>query len=54
LSWAASIGVGAPVSGSVPDCVFGKAMTSRMLSSRARMADSLSMPNAKPACGGAP
>ena len=45
---------GAPVSGSTPDWVFGKAMTSRMLSSPARMATRRSMPKAKPAWGGAP
>ena len=39
---------GAPVSGSAPDCVFGKAMTSRMFSSPASSATSRSTPNAKP------
>ena len=38
MSCAGSIGVGAPVSGSAPDCVFGKAITSRMFSSPARIA----------------
>jgi hypothetical protein len=50
----ASTGPGASVSGSAPDCVFGKAMTSRMLSSPARMATRRSMPTAKPPWGGAP
>ena len=45
---------GAPVIRSVPDCVFGKAITSLMLSSPRKIATSRSMPNAKPACGGAP
>ena len=45
---------GEPVIGSVPDCVFGKAITSRMFSSPARMATSRSMPKANPPCGGAP
>ena len=39
---------------SVPDCVFGKAITSRMFSSPARIATRRSMPNANPPCGGAP
>ena len=47
-------GFGAPVIGSDPDWVFGKAITSRMLSSPAKMATSRSMPTANPACGGAP
>ena len=46
--------VGAPVRGSVPDWVFGKAMISRMFSSPARRAARRSMPKAKPAWGGAP
>ena len=47
-------GLGAPVIGSDPDWVFGKAMTSRMLSSPAKMATNRSMPTANPAWGGAP
>ena len=47
-------GVGAPVSGSRPDWVLGKAMTSRMFSSPASSATRRSMPKAKPAWGGAP
>ena len=53
-SCASSIAVGALVSGSAPDCVFGNTITSRMLSSPTRIATRRSMPNAKPACGGAP
>ena len=53
-SCAPSTGVGAPVMGSVPDCGLGKAMTSRMFSSPARMATRRSMPNANPPWGGAP
>src|SRR5207302_7750191 len=53
-SWAASIGVGAFVKRSTPDCVLGNAITSRMFSSPARTATNRSMPTAKPACGGAP
>ncbi len=49
-----STGVGALVIGSMPDCVFGKAMTSRMFSSPARIATRRSMPKAKPPWGGAP
>ena len=52
--WAESIGVGAPVSGSAPDWVFGKAMTSRMFSSPTSSATNRSIPMAKPAWGGAP
>ena len=47
-------GVGAPVMGSRPDCGFGKAMISRMLSSPARMATRRSIPKANPPWGGAP
>ena len=47
-------GLGAPVMGSAPDWVFGKAMTSRMFSSPAKMATSRSTPTAKPPWGGAP
>ena len=49
-----SIGDGAPVSGSGPDCVFGKAITSRMFSSPASSATSRSMPKAKPGVGRGP
>ena len=49
-----SMGDGAPVKRSRPDCVLGNAMTSRMFSSPARMATSRSRPNATPAWGGAP
>ena len=41
-------------SGPMPDWVLGKAMTSRMFSSPARMATRRSMPKANPPCGGAP
>ena len=51
---ACGYGRGAPVSGSAPDWVFGKAITSRMLSSPARIATRRSMPKAKPPWGGAP
>ena len=54
VSWAASIGLGASVSGSAPDWVFGNAITSRMFSSPASSATNRSMPIANPACGGAP
>ena len=47
-------GVGAFVIGSAPLCVLGKAITSRMFSSPARIATNRSMPNANPPCGGAP
>ncbi len=43
-----STGVGDPVMGSAPDCVFGNAMTSRMFSSPATIATRRSRPNAKP------
>ncbi len=43
-----STGVGAPVSGSAPDWVFGKAITSRMLSSPARMPDQPVDPEREP------
>ena len=46
--------VGALVIGSAPLWVFGKAITSRMFSSPARIATRRSMPNANPPCGGAP
>ena len=45
---------GASSIGSVPDWVFGKAMTSRMFVWRARSAAQRSMPRAIPPCGGAP
>ena len=44
----AGIAEGAPVNRSAPDCVFGNAMTSRMLFSPAKIATSRSMPKAKP------
>ena len=44
-----STGVGALVIGSMPDWVFGKAMTSRMFSSPARIATRRSMPKAEAA-----
>ena len=47
-------GVGALVSGSAPDWVLGKAITSRMFSSPTSRATSRSIPKANPACGGAP
>ena len=43
-----SIGDGAPIMRSVPDCVFGKAMTSRMLSTSAKSAAHRSRPMAIP------
>ena len=45
---------GAPVSGSEPLAVFGKAMTSRIDSRPSRSATMRSMPKAMPPCGGAP
>ena len=51
MSCAGSTGVGEPVIGSAPDCVLGKAITSRMFSSPARIAMSRSMPKAKPRVG---
>ena len=53
-SWRASTGAGASVSGQVPFCVFGNAMTSRMDSSPTSTAASRSSPNAMPPMGGAP
>ena len=50
----AASGFGASVIGSQPDWVFGKAITSRMLSSPAKMATRRSSPTANPAWGGAP
>ena len=47
-------GSGEFVIGSAPDWVFGKAMTSRMFSSPARIATRRSRPKAKPPWGGAP
>ena len=47
-SCAGSMVDGASVSGSLPDWVFGNAITSRMFSSPARIATSRSMPKAKP------
>src|SRR5436190_14673902 len=49
-----AIGVGAPVIGSEPEAVFGKATTSRMFCSPASSATKRSIPIAKPPCGGAP
>jgi len=46
---ALSIRDGALVKGSAPDCVLGKAITSRMLVSPAKSATNRSMPKAKPA-----
>jgi len=54
LSWASSTASGAPVSRSVNEEVFGKAITSRMLSLPASRATIRSMPRAMPPCGGAP
>ena len=47
IAWRSSA-LGAPVIGSAPDWVFGKAMTSRMFSSRASTATNRSIPRAKP------
>ena len=44
VRWASVIGVGAPVSGSKPAPVFGKAMTSRIDSTPVSSADSRSQP----------
>jgi hypothetical protein len=52
-SWA-SIGVGAPLSGSEPLAVLGNAITSRIDSRPAMIATMRSMPKAMPPCGGAP
>src|SRR5262247_687120 len=52
--WAAVIGVGAPVNGSLPDAVFGNAITSRIDSAPASSAHIRSNPNAIPPCGGGP
>ena len=54
VRWASVIGVGAPVSGSNPAPVFGKAMTSRIDSTPVSSAVSRSQPSAAPACGGGP
>ena len=54
LSWRASTGAGAPVSGSAPLAAFGKAITSRIDDAPASSATMRSMPNAIPPCGGAP
>ena len=54
VRWASVIGVGAPVSGSKPAPVFGKAMTSRIDSTPDSSAESRSQPSAAPACGGGP
>ena len=44
LSWISSTGVGAPVKGSAPEAVFGKAITSRIESKPARSAAKRSIP----------
>ena len=49
-----STGVGASVSGSKPPEIFGKAITSRMLSVRSSSITARSRPGAMPPCGGAP
>ena len=46
--------LGAPVSGSTPEDVFGNAITSRMLSRPVRNITTRSRPKANPACGGTP
>jgi hypothetical protein len=46
--------VGAPVSGSPPLAVFGKAITSRIESEPVSRAHTRSRPNAIPPCGGGP
>ncbi len=51
---ASVIGVGAPVRGSPPDAVFGKAITSRIDEAPASSATSRSSPKAMPPCGGGP
>ena len=51
---ASGIGVGAPVSGSLPLETFGNAITWRMSGSPAISAMKRSIPIAKPPCGGAP
>ncbi len=51
--WAV-MGVGAPVSGSKPPRVFGKAITSRIESAPASSMQTRSQPNAIPPCGGGP
>ena len=54
LRCAAVIGVGAPVSGSDPEAVFGKAITSRIVSAPASSMITRSQPKAMPPCGGGP
>src|SRR5262249_24357257 len=51
LRWAGVIGVGAPVSGSRPEAVLGKAITSRMLLAPASSMSSRSQPDAIPPWG---
>ncbi len=48
LSCSSSTGAGAPVRGSVALCVFGKAITSRIVSSPAAIATIRSIPGAMP------
>ena len=52
--WAGSGGDGASSIRSAPDCVFGKAMTSRMFDWWASSAAQRSIPRAIPPCGGGP
>ena len=54
LRCAEVIGVGAPVSGSPPLAVLGKAITSRIESEPVSSAQTLSSPKAIPPCGGGP
>src|SRR5262245_21646623 len=54
LRWPGVMCVGAPVSGSAPDAVLGKAMTSRIDSVLASSAHSRSKPKAMPPWGGGP
>src|SRR5439155_18353673 len=54
LSWVSSTGVGAPDSGSTPDCVFGNATTSRMFSVRSICIITRWMQQPIPPCGGGP
>ena len=53
-SWRASTGAGAPVMGSDPEEVLGKAMTSRIDDSPASSMTMRSKPRPMPPCGGAP
>ncbi len=54
LRCAGVIGVGAPVNGSPPLAVFGKAITSRIDCAPASKAHKRSIPKAIPPCGGGP